>query len=132
MVVDIYASSVAKTVFVWICIIALFIAWYFSITGAKLMGNEEAIKNLPIVGKYVHQHGMSMIKSIKPYGTLIYALIKLAEYGGIAAFVIAISFMILYESTWRPYKWLKNVNNEQLVELIETTELNRLKKKYNK
>jgi hypothetical protein len=132
MVENIYASSVAKTVFVWICIIALFIAWYFSITGAKLIGNEEAIQKLPLVGKYVHQYGIAAIKSIKPYGTLIYLAIKLAEYGGMIAFVIAISFMVLYESTWRPYKWLEHVNNDQLVELIETTELTRLKKKYNK
>ena len=74
---------------------------------------------------------MAAIKKL-PYGTLIYVLIKLAEYGGIVAFIIAISFMMLYESIWRPYKWLKNVDNEQVVELIETTELNRLKKKYNK
>ena len=132
MVVDIYASSVAKSVFVWICIIALFVAWYFSICGAKLIGNEESIKELPFIGKYLHDKGISMIKDIKPYGTILYALIKISEYAGIVAFIIAISFMMLCESAWRPYKWLKNVDNEQVVELIETTELNRLKKKYNK
>ena len=128
MATNVYASSVAKTVFVWISLILLFIAWMYSVSGAMISGNEQAIKGIPVIGPLLSK-GFDKLIMATPYGAAIKGLIGVAEYSGIFLFIITMGLLIIYELFWTPYSVLKGKDN-QVNELIERTELARLKKKY--
>lgn len=129
MVVDIYASSIAKTVFMIIALIILFVSWYYTIIGVRILANRNAINNVPVVGKTIVQSTEKGIKAIPGVGTTVTTLIEVTKYGGIIGFCITMVFLIIFESCWKPQKYLKKCN-EKVTELIELTELERLSKKY--
>ena len=95
MAINIYASSVAKSVFVWIYLILLMVGWYFTIVGVKIMSNK--LSNVAEKG----------IKYIPNAGTAASVLYKVAKYGGIALFISSISLLILIELTWKPQRNIK-------------------------
>lgn len=97
--VDIYASSVSKEVFVWISLIVLTISmlWVliFNISPIHDMVDEHLINN---------EHSMPQLKVA---GYII-------EFGGLALSAISLIMLYIYQIYWKPYKHLKGVDDDKL------------------
>jgi hypothetical protein len=95
--VNIYSSSIAKTVFVWICLVFLAIGFIWSIIAckfeSKLTIGDDSI-------------GIKIGKSI-------------AKHGGTVLSCVSWFLLIIYELAWRPYRHLDDVPSEELNNLID-------------
>ena len=129
MVVNVYASSIAKTVFMVITLMILMIAWFYSIVGVRLLANRSAINNIPVVGTAAVQGIENGIKAIPVVGTGLSIGIEVMKYTGIVAFAITMAFLVIFESCWRPQRHLKKCRGK-VTELIDLTEFERIKNKY--
>lgn len=93
--VDIYASSVAKEVFEWIALIILTIELLWAM----------------IFNGIVPEVADNMIKSIVPQTAVGGYILK---FGGIALSTISLIMLYIYQIFWKPYKYLKCVDDDKL------------------
>lgn len=112
MAVNVYASSIAKTVFVWICLILLIFSWYYSIIGVKIITNQGSLNNVPFIGKYLSNTVDNSIKSIPVYGTAVYILLQVLKYGGMITFASTMGLLCIIETFWRPQRNIKHHDKE--------------------
>lgn len=124
--VDVYASSVAKSVFVWICIVIIVIGYIKAIKnatrelnvfgdykGGKLnYGKVQKTKEMYKVGKRTATGAVATgVKFIPGVGTGVGIAMDLAlwwkDYGGRIIFWFGILMLGIIEGCWRPYKHLK-------------------------
>ena len=99
--VDIYASSVAKEVFVWITLIVLTISMMW-----VLLFNIWPFKELP--GSLIN---MGMPQAV--IGGYI------LQFGGLALSSISLIMLYIYQIFWRPHKHLKGVDDDRLNSFID-------------
>lgn len=95
--VDIYASSVSKEVFVWISLIVLTISMLW-----VLIFNIS-----PIHGIVEENLTSSSMTQLKVAGYII-------EFGGLALSGISLVMLYIYQIYWKPYKHLKGVDDDKL------------------
>lgn len=94
--VNIYASSTAKTVFVCICLACLAIGFIWSIIACKfedklsIDGNSTGTKIAKLIGKH----------------------------GGVVLSCVSWLLLVVYEIAWRPYKNLEDIPSEELNKLV--------------
>ena len=112
MAINVYASSIAKTVFVWICLILLIFSWYYSIIGVKILTNQGSLNNIPFIGKYLSTTVDTSIKSIPVYGTAIHILLQVLKYGGMITFASTMGLLCIIEAFWRPQRNIKHHDKE--------------------
>lgn len=112
MTINVYASSIAKTVFVWICLILLIFSWYYSIIGVKILTNQGSLNNIPFIGKQLSANLDKGIKSIPGYGTAIYIILQVLKYGGMITFASTMGLLCIIEAFWRPQKNIKHHDKE--------------------
>lgn len=112
MAVNVYASSIAKSVFVWICLLLLIIAWYYSIIGVKIITNQGSLTNIPFIGKYIDTAIDTSINSIPVYGQAVSILLKVLKYGGMVAFTSIMGLLCIIETFWRPQRNIKKHDKE--------------------
>ena len=109
--VNIYASTVAKAVFVWICLVCLVIGYIWTLIGRKFAGQQEGL-----VGKL-----SSMALSFTPQGKAAEVGAWFGKNGGIILTSVSLFVLIIIEAFWRPHKYLKKVDNAKLKDFIRTT-----------
>lgn len=112
MAIDVYASSVAKSVFVWICLVLLIFGWYFTIIGVKILSNKSAIAKSAPYGEKVVNGVEKALTSIPGVGTTGKVLLGASKYGGIIVSVAVMGLLILIESLWRPQRNIKHCDAE--------------------
>lgn len=95
--VDIYASSVSKEVFVWISLIVLTISMLW-----VLIFNISPMHDM--VDKYLIDNSAPQMKVA---GYII-------EFGGLALSAISLVMLYIYQIYWKPYKHLKGVDDDKL------------------
>jgi hypothetical protein len=126
--VDVYASSVAKSVFVWICIVIIMIGYIMAIKnatrelnvfgkyegGGKRLnyGKIQKTKEMYKVGKRAAVGAVATgVKFIPGVGTGVGIAMDLAlwwkDYGGRIIFWFGMFMLGLIEGAWRPYRHLK-------------------------
>ena len=94
--VNIYASSTAKTILVCICLACLAIGFIWSIIACKfdyklsISDDSTGIKIAKLIGKH----------------------------GGIVLSCVSWLLLVVYEIVWRPYRNLEDVPNEELNKLV--------------
>lgn len=112
MAVNVYASSIAKTVFVWICLLLLIITWYYSILGVKIITNQGSLTNIPFIGKYLSDAVDDSIKKIPQVGPIVYVVFQVFKYGGMVAFASTMGLLCIIETFWRPQRNIKKHDKE--------------------
>lgn len=96
--VDIYASSVAKEVFEWITLIVLTIGllWVLIFNGMiPNVANSLISTPSAMVGGYI------------------------LKFGGIVLSSVSLFMLYIYQMFWKPYKHLKNVDDNELNDFID-------------
>lgn len=94
--VNIYASSTAKTVLVYICLACLAIGFIWSVIACKFenklstTGDSTGTKIAKLIGKH----------------------------GGVVLSCVSWLLLVVYEIAWRPYSNLENIPSEELNKLI--------------
>lgn len=125
--VDVYASSVAKSVFVWICIVIIMIGYISAIKNAtrelNLFGDYKGgklnysklqkTKEMYKVGKRAAMGAVATgVKFVPGVGTAAGIAIDfklwLKDYGGRIVFWFGLFMLGIIEGCWRPYKHLKS------------------------
>ena len=111
MAINVYASSVAKSVFVWVCLVLLIIGWYFTIIGVKILSNKSAISDsIPYGDKAIDAAEKAMMAT--GVGTAGKVLLEVSKYGGIVVSVAAMSLLIIIELFWRPQRNFEHCDAE--------------------
>lgn len=95
--VNIYSSSMAKTVLVWICLVCLAIGFVWSIIACKFE-KQLAVKD--------DSTGIKIAKLI-------------GKHGGTVLSCVSWLLLVVYELAWRPYRHLDDVPSEELNKLID-------------
>lgn len=112
MAINIYASSVAKSVFVWVCLVLLIIGWYYTIIGVKIISNKSAIGESVPFGEEAVDAAENAFTSIPGVGTAGKVLIGAMKYGGIIVSVAAMGLLILIELLWKPQRNFEHCDAE--------------------
>ena len=104
---NIYAESVARSVFIWIALIFLVIGLVWDAIIKKRLSTK--VGEIMNVGQDVLITGVGFIPG---YGTAISigaTILKwLGQNGGKAMTIISLFFLFIYESCWRPWDDLKD------------------------
>lgn len=124
MAINVYASSVAKSVFVWVCLVLLIIGWYYTIIGVKIISNKSAIGESVPYGEEAVDAAEKAFTSIPGVGTAGKVLLEATKYGGIIVSVAAMSLLILIELLWRPQRNFKHCD-EEVTKLAKQTHCNK-------
>lgn len=115
---NIYASSVARCVFMWIAIVVFIIGFIWNFIVQKRLSTKAGE-----IADTV-QDGIIVAASFIPgYGTAVgagaSALKWLKNCGGKALMGISAFFILIYEAFWNPWKHLKGVKHEDIKKLVE-------------
>lgn len=108
--VNIYASSVAKTVFVWICIVLMAIGFIWSILSNKL-------QNKSVVGEALN----GIMNSVTTFIPGVNVGKFFAEHGGSLLFWISWGLLVIFELFWRPYRHLSDVDSDKIDDLVKAS-----------
>ena len=112
MAINVYASSVAKSVFVWVCLVLLIIGWYFTIIGVKILSNKSAISDSIPYGDRAIDAAEKALTATPGVGTAGKVLLGVSKYGGIVVSVAAMSLLIIIELFWRPQRNFEHCDAE--------------------
>ena len=112
---NIYASSVAKSVFVWISIVLMAIGFIWSLIANKPKNPMSNLQNIPGIGTALN--GIMSAATTATPGLGVATLI--AKYGGLILFWVSWVLLVIYESFWNPHKHLKGVNNNEIEKLVK-------------
>lgn len=121
---DVYKNYIFKSIFVWICIVLMFMGWVLTIIQTK---NKNIISIMKKDTKNIIQKGISNIantisKTNDKIGEVIGGVPELItifkNYGGHILFISSWVALLAIEIFWRPYNILKNVDSKQLKNLI--------------
>jgi hypothetical protein len=111
---SVYKNYVAKSVFVWICIVLMCIGFIWTIINTKQKGIVSSVKRRAfsaITGTVA-----DTVFQFRPMYD-IYTMMK--SYGGYIVFLGSWFALCLIEALWRPYGALKDVNNKEIQQTIE-------------
>jgi hypothetical protein len=88
----------------------MIIGWIFTIIQAKQ-------KN--IINSVVNNFGNALQNTITDTSSGMVEVGSIfKKYGGILIFISSWLLLIVIESAWRPYKWLKDVDNDKVEQLV--------------
>jgi uncharacterized membrane protein SirB2 len=105
--VNVYASCVARTVFVWISLVLLIfgLIWDARVRKRKSSGIGQTVD-------FVQDAALTAVGFVPGYGTAISLAGSTTKWFkdnlGKILIIVNTFFLILYESCWRPWKHLKN------------------------
>ena len=115
--VNIYASSVAKTVFVWICIVMMAIGFIWSVISNKTRNPVSNLQNIPGVGTALNGI-MGTVTAATP-GLNVGAFF--VKHGGSLLFWASWCLMVIFELFWRPYRHLSDVDSDKINDLVKAS-----------
>lgn len=111
---SVYKNYVAKSVFVWICIVLMCIGFIWTMINTKQKGVVSSVKRRAfsaITGTVT-----DTVFQFRPMYD-IYTMMK--AYGGYIVFLSSWFALCLIEALWRPYGALKDVSNKEIQQTIE-------------
>ena len=115
--VNIYASSVAKTVFVWICIVLMAIGFVWSVLSNKTRNPMSTLQNIPGVGTALN--GIMGTVSASTSGVNVGMFF--VKHGGSLLFWISWGLLVIFELFWRPYRHLSDVDSDKINNLVKSS-----------
>lgn len=111
---SVYKSYVAKSVFVWICIVLMCIGFIWTMINTKQKNIVSSVKRRAfsaITGTVA-----DTVFQFRPMYD-IYTMMK--AYGGYIVFLSSWFALCLIEALWRPYGALKGVSHDEIQQIID-------------